>query len=243
MTNTEITDGIMYTKVPIIAMRVTENREEYKIKSNTQRVKLECFFGNKVVKTVKFEPGKMLLVIDADAFANSTLENIVLPSNTARIGANIFMNCNNLKYVKLNENLRTISPYAFLNCTELKKIEIPEGIKTICGSAFENCSSLEEVILPSSLVEIGDNTFRGCSKLKNITLPKSINKIGYRAFDDCSIENIYTDKETLIKLPFLLEAYEEKVKLRKLTLDELLDEGKSLKEISNIIKKQDELNL
>ncbi len=208
------------------------------------------FFGNKAVKTVKFEPGKMLLAIDNDAFANSTLESIVLPSNTAKIGTNIFMNCSNLKYVKLNESsgtispyLRTISPYAFLNCTGLKKIEIPEGIKTICGSAFENCSSLEEVILPSSLVEIGDNAFRGCSKLKNIILPKNINKIGYRAFDDHSIKNIYVYKESLIKLPFLLEAYEEKIKLEKVTLDELLDEGKSLREASNIIKEQDELNL
>ena len=243
MTNTEITDGIMYTKVPIIAMRVTENREEYIIKSNTQRVKLECFFGNKTIKTVKFEPGKMLLVIDDCAFANSTLENIVLPSNTAKIGANIFMNCKNLKYVKLNENLKAIPPNAFLNCTGLKKIELPEGIRTIYESAFENCSNLEEIVLPSSLVEIDTNAFRGCSKLKNITLPKNINKIGYRAFDDHSIESIYVDKETLIKLPSLLEVYEEKVKLRKLTLDELLDEGKSLKEISNIIKEQDELNL
>ena len=242
MTNTEITDGIMYTKVPIIAMCATENREEYKIKLNTQRIK-SCFIGNEVIKTVKFEPGKMLLVIDGCAFANSTLESIVLPSNTTKIGTNIFMNCKNLKYVKLNENLRAIPPNAFLNCIGLKKIELPEGIRTIYESAFENCSNLEEIILPSSLVEIDRDAFRGCSKLRNITLPKSINKIGHRAFDDYSIENIYADKETLIKLPSLLEAYEEKVKLRKLTLDELLDEGKSLKEISNIIKEQDELNL
>ena len=69
-------------------------------------------------------------------------------------------------------------------------------------------------------------------EIEKIDIPKNV--IVGKAFDD-TIENIYIDKETLDKNPDFKSLYEGKFKECK-SLDDLLSEGKSLKEISNIYK-------
>ncbi len=62
---------------------------------------------------------KSLLIIDEEAFANTTLERVVLPENLAYIGER-----------------------AFAGSIHLKDIYIPEATKYIGDGAFESCSEL-----------------------------------------------------------------------------------------------------
>ena len=59
---------------------------------------------------------------------------------------------------------------AFLNCKNLKRIKINKGLKVIEDGVFKNCSSLKELTFPDSVKSIGKNAFKGCKSLKTITV-------------------------------------------------------------------------
>lgn len=90
--------------------------------------------------------GEGVLAIKDDAFQNSNLETIKLPST-----------------------LKVIGSAAFQGCKNLKSITIPEGVKKIWGKTFEH-SGLEEIYLPKGLDYIDRDAFRCCYELKKVYL-------------------------------------------------------------------------
>ncbi len=234
MFETEIINEIQYSANRKSAICATINAlEKYTLEPEVELIKEYCFAGNKVVKSINIPSGKNPLVIEGYTFSNSSLEEIILPENTEYLGEHSFENCKNLKSVKLNSNLKRIEPSTFRNCTALEKIVIPEGIEMIYSNAFNGCTSLKEVILPNSLIKINMGVFENCPSLKKIVLPNNV-KIPGKIFDD-TIEKIYISEKILEDMPSWLKYYDDKI-ICKPTLDDLLDECKSLREISNIYK-------
>lgn len=78
----------------------------------------------------------------------NSLEKIILPQATQRVGESAFEACINLQNVILPEKLQTISKSAFYGCSNLKSIHIPQGVKHIGGWAFV-CENLTDISVSS----------------------------------------------------------------------------------------------
>jgi len=74
--------------------------------------------------------------IDAYAFTEVALTNIVIPDNVTNI-----------------EN------GAFLRCQNLTSVVIGNGVISIGDNAFESCDSLTSLTIPGNVASIGDSTF------------------------------------------------------------------------------------
>ena len=207
---------------------------EYIFKEDTKIIRKSYISGNKEIEKIIL-PEKVPLTIASRAFENCVnLKEITLSENINFIGNKVFFNCINLERVNFKANVKEISDSMFYNCISLKKIIIPEGIEKINKCAFFKCTNLEEVILPNSLKEIEDGAFMNCPSLKEIMLPKNV-KISAIVFD-CSLKKIYVTAETFDNLSDLVKSIHKGSFKNYPTLDELLESGKSFREISNIYK-------
>ena len=206
---------------------------KYIIKSGTEKKE----FFNRLYKEAEYIilPEDNPLKIENNAFEHcEKLKEITIPSNVTFLGSKAFYWCTDLEKVNLKANIKEINQYTFYYCKSLKEIVIPEGIEIINVSAFFFFFNLKKVILLNSLKWIETSAFSSCPKLKEIFIPKNT-RINGKPFGR-DIESIYIDSETLSSCQSaFISAYEDKIKSYP-TLDELLESGKSLKEISNIYK-------
>lgn len=109
------------------------------------------------LKTIKLNDG--LSEIGYKAFANSGIENIVIPPSVVKFNDLIFQNCKNLKKVKFLNYLERLSWGMFQNCENLSEIEFPCDIEKIGAYAFNGCKSLKYLSLPDSVKEINSFSF------------------------------------------------------------------------------------
>lgn len=98
-----------------------------------------AFKGSSLID-VKFAEGSKITEIPGQAFQDTPITGIKLPSS-----------------VKLLQN------NAFYGCKSLPFIDLPEGVKSIGYSAFYGCSALKGVVLPESLESVSANVFDGTS--------------------------------------------------------------------------------
>ena len=116
------------------------------------------------------------------------------------------------KIVHVPENITNISVRSFVLNPYIEKIYIGSAVKAIHLDSFNRCDNLEEIVIKSDDVLLGnENIAKKCPNLKNIYLTT--------------------------------KAYQKNIKIVKnnplyktITLDVLLDEGKSFKEINNVYK-------
>ena len=104
-------------------------------------------------------------------FSGEAVADLVIPESlggytVSAIGANAFKN-SNIQSLILPSTVKAINNSAFNGCTELNTIDLPEGLITIGNYAFQNCSLLTEMTFPASLQSVGSyNTFIGCTGIK-----------------------------------------------------------------------------
>lgn len=78
------------------------------------------------------------------AFKNSKINSIEIPSSVDTITYEAFQGCTELKTVKLNEGLKTISDSAFQE-TGIKEITIPSTVEEMHSYVFHKCRSLKKI--------------------------------------------------------------------------------------------------
>lgn len=130
--------------------------------------------------------------IDADvteigdnAFVNcDNLRDVKLPEKVISIGANSFSYCDGLRTIVL-ENVTNIGKGAFFYCSNLESVLLSEKITILQESTFYKCKSLKSINLPSALTTIGSEAFYDCSHLSDVVLPESLETIGSQAFKGC----------------------------------------------------------
>ncbi len=130
--------------------------------------------------------------IYAEAFEESDLLEIDLPSSVAYVGAfcfaycsrlisakisgtienGCFYNCPRLEQIEFKSPVTSVGAVAFTSCTSLRSITFPSGLKTIDMGAFGDCKTLAEVSLPSSTESINASAFWGCTNLRNVVIAR-----------------------------------------------------------------------
>ena len=137
------------------------------------------------------------IVSGADFITNGTIlveyigenNNVTVPNGITEIAPQAFSNTL-IESVELPTSLSKIGWSAFEGCHYLESIAIPEGIETVESETFKDCYGLERAQLPSTLTEIGDGAFEN-SGLEAIVIPEHVSKIGFGAFSFCdSLESV-----------------------------------------------------
>ena len=147
--------------------------------------------------------------IMAGAFADSGIEEIVIPDSVKEIGeywlaewsdgatfryfgystssGNVFLNCQNLKRVVIGNGVENIPAYMFADCTSLEEVTIGENVRFVDNRAFYNCNDTFKVINHSTHKEwvvSGSVSERFMNQLMaNENAPEKI-YYGYGKFDE-----------------------------------------------------------
>ena len=169
------------------------------------------------------------------------------------IGKECFKKCLYLEKVILPSQVKIIEESAFESCISLQEVVFPENLEIIEQNAFAYCN-LKSFHAPKSLTYIGSGAFMQ-NRLKDVSLNDNLETIDDWAFSDNHIEEIFVPSSVVnLKFSFIdNQLIEEKTKLflpphfnkpvtKKPTtqtynsLDEVIEEAKSLKQINNYIK-------
>lgn len=156
------------------------------IPDRVESIEQYVFENCKALKSITI-PSKVTSLGQYVFYGCSALESFILGDGIEEISTyDPFYECNNLRYVKLNDKLTYISNW-FSNKSNLETVVLGNQVTTIGNSAFANCKSLQTINMPETLTTIGNSAFSGCSKLASIYIPESVNKIENYAFSNSGL--------------------------------------------------------
>lgn len=170
----------------------------YKHYNNNENLilgKILILFADNTKNTYDIPEG--IVTIYKNAFANSKLESVNMPSTLKTIGANAFQSCHTLHTVNLNEGLEMIYEQAFYECISLKNIKFPKSLLEIGKESFFYNKSLTEAKFNDNLCVIGEAAFQDCFSLSNVTIPENVYKIGNYAFYGCPLQPLTIMSKTI----------------------------------------------
>ena len=144
------------------------------------------FNNNTNIKYIHVPEG--VTTISDNAFGNSSLQSIDLPSHLHFIDEWAFYNCTSLTQVSMPTTLDTIGAGCFSRCTRLTSIEIPNGLRTITSESFNGCTSLSHITWGNAIEVIDTAAFGGCifAELQFPATLKSIRMGGFSAYNNVS---------------------------------------------------------
>ena len=137
----------------------------------------EAFFESQLT-AIELPSG--LRSIGEDAFGSTLIESIDLPATLTRIDSLAF-NFSKLKSISLPAGLTFIGKFAFAYCGSLTgSVTIPSGITVIPDSLFYS-TDLTEVIFHDAVTSIEQYSFDG-AHFTSLRLPASLTNLGFAAF-------------------------------------------------------------
>ena len=152
-----------------------------------------AFASNTTVKEFKLPEGRVLTRIESQAFVESAVEKINIPSTVTEIPYSSFYKSalynNDANY---EDGILYIDGCLIAAKTSLEgEVTVNVGTRLIAGSAFTGCKNINHVTLPEGVTYIGCNAFNNCSALEQINFPASLNFIGDNAFLNCKLREVY----------------------------------------------------
>ena len=133
------------------------------------------------------------ITLGSSAFEDcSSLINVVLSSNLIKIENGVFIGCNSLEALSIQDE--NANYYSVDNCLIEKNTKalvvacknsiLPnDGSITIIGdSAFAGLNTISEIVIPEGVTIIGENAFWDCTGLTKLVLPSTITEIKHGAF-------------------------------------------------------------
>ena len=174
--------------------------KEFHLPKTVTRINQKAFAGTTDMKTFEVEEPSALTIIEQNAFADSGIESISIPSSITTIERETFRNCNVLKKVVIPAATTNIHPEAFKYCYALSEFEVNADNMTYSSPGGYLCNkdmstlvifppgkgSTHFSLMPPSLTEIGDYAFYTCDKVEKVCIPKKVNKLGKRTFGLCN---------------------------------------------------------
>lgn len=157
--------------------------------------------------------------IGNNAFAGTSVMDVVIPNTVTSIGDYAFSDCKVMSTVKMPNSVTKIGIYSFSACDQLKNLTLSSNLEAIPERAFSRCSSLESLTIPGSVKSIGYLAFANCEKLV-VTFSEGLETIGEKAFTkDFPTAPVGTANSVLIIPDSVTEigknAFEESGKLTK----------------------------
>ena len=126
--------------------------------------------------------GKPVTKIGFEAFKESSLTSISIPSSVTDISERAFYKSTSLTSISIPEGVTTIKKDTFFECTSLTSITIPNNVTIIGDWAFYRCTSLTSVTIPDSVISIGDGAFFNCLGITSIIFSGNAPEIGNDVF-------------------------------------------------------------
>ena len=203
--------------IPEMMMKDCVNLEEVIINDDSAIREFSDYSFSGCFQLVNFTFQRVVHKIGVAAFANTSLENVVLLSNLVELEAEAFANCRNLVSVDID-----LAPFAmicercFINCTSLTefifsrysiailprafencgftKLDIPKQVSYITPYAFCNCKNLVSVDLSQyELTKLHSGVFANCSRLSKVILPVHNKELCAEIFMGTAFQSITLD--------------------------------------------------
>lgn len=70
-----------------------------------------------------------------------------------------------IESVTVKGNCRNIGASAFINCENIKTVKLPSSIALVNANSFNGCTALEEIDLLNNIMLVSNNAFSGCDNL------------------------------------------------------------------------------
>ena len=229
------------------------NLEEVVIGSSVITINASAFSNLTKLNKITFAENSKLQYIGMNAFSDTGIVNITIPSSVTTIDQYPFYGCKKLEILSFEDGIEITSLYNILNNSnvKVKEIKIPKNVVELESNLFSGLYNLEAVVFESGskLEKISSSAFQN-TKLNNIILPKELKYIGDYAFANCknlvsvdfeegsSLETIdssafsYCDKLTSVSLPDSITTMNNNVFDRCISLKNI-NIPKSLTAISN----------
>jgi len=147
--------------------------------------------GETEVKTAAFQgcmrlsdvtiPNTVTHILD-NAFANTGLKTITIPSSVVSIGNYVFYTCNALLSITIPSSVTSMGNYVFHTARALTSAIFLNSPATIPEGTFADNFALESFTIPASVTEIGEWAFYDNKKLTQLTIPDGVTTIGDSAF-------------------------------------------------------------
>ncbi|MDE7349065.1 MAG: leucine-rich repeat domain-containing protein, partial [Clostridia bacterium] len=144
--------------------------------------------NNPVVEIPQQYRNKKVTAIGSNAFRDSNVRIVKIPSSVTSIGYYAFGDCRSLTSIEIPSGVTSIDDRTFSGCSSLLSIEIPSSVTSIGEYAVSFCDSLTSIEIPSSVTSIGEYAFSGCDGLTRAYIPQSVVYMGKGVF---SYSNIY----------------------------------------------------
>lgn len=136
-------------------------------------------------------------VIDAGAFAGSSIRRIVIPEGVESIGDYAFYACSALEEISLPKSLKRIGKGAFAACHNIADIDLSEtAVTEIPERCFAEASSLVFLRLPENIASIGSEAFAGTA-INDIVLPSVRSLAPYALADMPMLESVTLNKDAV----------------------------------------------
>lgn len=138
-----------------------------------------------------------LFTVNDGTLVKCTLDGqktVTIPEGIKTIGRKCFAETN-IEEIILPEGIEVIDAEAFAYCKKLRKINFPETLNIIEYGAFRACFSLETVTLPKKMKDLNNYAFYNAS-IKHLTLPEKVSLgAGVKVFAGTNIETIDIPKD------------------------------------------------
>jgi hypothetical protein len=163
----------------------------FTLTSNSTVMVSKYYGDDKNIILPEYAGNRLVTGIYKNAFENSDVVNVTIPSAYSAIGDFAFSGCTELEKVYISSGMKSIGVMAFYGCESLKSIDLrtSENLTAISFAAFSGCSALEKIEFPDTLSSLGENAFSDCSSLAEVNLPKDISYIPEYAFYNCTSLN------------------------------------------------------
>ena len=156
------------------------------------------------IETITFEDDT-LTVIEAHAFANSSLKSISFPTSLTTIYNNAFESCINLISINISDTQVTnISDYTFYNCTSLTTFTISHSSLTQIGEyAFAETTQLSEFKFGITIItSIGSRAFQN-SGIQAVYFSYTLQTLGVSSFQGSKIQTLNFQNSRIQSIPWL----------------------------------------
>ena len=174
-----------YEQEPMTAYESASFIKKAKLYNHTRIAAFEFAYQHLLQELDMSDSSNNITTIDANAFASSMCENVIIPETVTLIGNSAFSSAN-IGTMILPGNVTRVSDFSFQGVSGVNDvapvIKLNEGLAVIGYSAFNGARIAGEIEIPSTVTEIGGYCFAYTGITTVICKPTTPPALGTGAF-------------------------------------------------------------